>query len=103
MPRYTKMHVRFKLCGISQNSKHQSCIPQQDLSNGTKSAPIKIWHQTLSQKYNSILFFSLIFPYLSLHFSYLGYIVEDGRMLCVLRATLDGFLLNHEIMADPRQ
>ena len=63
--------------------KTQSFISQRDLSNGTNISPIHVWDQKLSKNYRNILFFTLIFAYLSLPFSYLGYIVEEGRILCI--------------------
>ena len=45
------------------------------ISNGTKISQFRVWDQKLLQKYHNILFFSLVFVYLSLPFSYLGYIL----------------------------
>ena len=84
MPIFTKTHASTKLWGILWSSKHENCSPRQDLSNGTKSAPIWLRDQKVSQKYRNILFFSLIFASLSLPFSYLGYIVEEGNSLWII-------------------
>ena len=58
--------------------RHKNCIPRWYLFGDTKSSQIWLWDQTSWKKYHNIFFFSLLFYYLSLPFSYLGYILGLG-------------------------